>query len=141
MRGPTLPFAATKIYNPISLDLREKQKEFFCLSLSLLSLSFSAQILYVVLFLSFYLIFFLFDFFSFTFFFMVLSFPLFPLLDTRLNVSHSHKCTTCHTMCHPTIDASKNVKFQLSHNPTKFNGLTIFHEKNSTVKSVSSSEI
>ena len=72
---------------------------------------------------------------------MVLSFPLFPPLDTGLNVSHSHKCTICHTMCHLTPDASKNVKFRLSQNPMKFDGLTGFRETNSTVKFVSSSEI
>ena len=44
-------------------------------------------------------------------------------------------------MCHPTLDASKKVKFRLSRNPTKFDGVTRFHETNSTVKSVSSSEI
>ena len=44
-------------------------------------------------------------------------------------------------MCHPTPDASKNMKFRLSENPTKFDEVTIFHETNSTVKSVLSSEI
>ena len=52
----------------------------------------------------------------------------------------SHKCTTCHAMCYPTLDASKNVKFRLSLNMTKFDGVTRFRETNSTVKSVSSSE-
>ena len=60
--------------------------------------------------------------------------------STVLNVSHSHKCTTCHSMCHPTLDVSKNVKFQLSRNLTKFDGFTRFWETNSTVKSVLSSE-
>ena len=46
-----------------------------------------------------------------------------------------------HAICHPTPDASKNVKFRLSRNPTKFDGVTRFREKNSMVKSVSSSEI
>ena len=56
-------------------------------------------------------------------------------------MSHSHKCTTCHVMCHPIPDASKNVKFWLSRNPTKFDRVTRFRETNSKVKSVSSSEI
>ena len=46
-----------------------------------------------------------------------------------------------HVMCHPTPNVSKNVKFQLSHNPMKFDRVTRFREMNSTVKSVSSSEI
>ena len=62
-------------------------------------------------------------------------------LDTWLNVSHSYKCTTCHVMCHPTPDTSKNMKFRLSRNLTKFDVLTKFRETNSTVKFVSSSEI
>ena len=138
MRGSTLPFAPTKTYGPISVDLREKQKIFFFLSFSVFSRSHSPPL--PPLFLSFLL---LFDF-SFYFiylFFLVLSFPLFPPLDTWLNVSHSHKCTTCHAMCHSTPDASKNVKFQLSRNPMKFDVLTRFCEMNSTVKSVSSSKI
>ena len=44
-------------------------------------------------------------------------------------------------MCHPTPDASKNVKFQQSQNPTKFDGVTRFRKTNSTVKFVSSYEI
>ena len=44
-------------------------------------------------------------------------------------------------MCHPTPGASKNVKFRLSRNLTKFDGVTRFRETNSTVKSFSSSEI
>ena len=46
-----------------------------------------------------------------------------------------------HVMCHPTPDALKKVKFQLSRNLTKFDGVTRFREMNSTVKSVSLSEI
>ena len=46
-----------------------------------------------------------------------------------------------HAMCHLTSRASKNVKFRLSRNSTKFDGVTRFCETNSTVKSVSSSEI
>ena len=40
MRGPTLPFATTKTYGPISIDLREKRRKkkiFFSLSLYMLS--------------------------------------------------------------------------------------------------------
>ena len=43
--------------------------------------------------------------------------------------------------CHPTPGASKNVKFRLSQNPIKFYGITRFHKTNTTVESVSSSEI
>ena len=75
------------------------------------------------------------------FYFLVLFFLLFHPLDTWLNVSHSHKCTTCHAMCHSTPDTSKNVKFRLSRNSTKFDSITRFCKTNSTVKSVSSSEI
>ena len=149
MRGPTLPFASTKAHGPISIDLREKQKKiFFLLSLSL---SLLALILLRFSFFSFdfpsfyffsYFLFFSFIFILFYFyFFLILSFPLFPILDTWLNVSYSHKCTTCHSMCHPTLNASKNVKFRLSWNPMKFDRLTRFHETNSRVKSVSSSKI
>ena len=130
MSGPTLPFALTKNYSPIFVDLREKQrKEEKKFSLSLLSLSLPPVCSSRSLFYFFY-----FSFFPFFF-------PLFPPLDTWLNVSHSHKFTTCHAMCHSTPDASKNVKFQLSRNPIKFDRLTRFHETNLTVKCISSSEI
>ena len=77
---------------------------------------------------------FFFLFFSFPYiFFLVLSFPLFYLLDTWLNVNHSHMYTTCHAMCHPTPDASTSMKFRLFQNPTKFDGVTRFCETNSTV--------
>ena len=46
-----------------------------------------------------------------------------------------------HAMCHMTPDASKNVKFQLSWNPTKFDGVTRFRETNSVVNFVLSFEI
>ena len=137
MCGMTLPFASTKTYGPISVDLREK---FFSLQPSLLSLSFSLTFLltaslckkkmaffffftFLISFFFFYfyflLLFFIFIFLSF-FIFLVLSFPLFPPLDTWLNVSHSHKCTTYHAMLTPTPDASKNMKFRQSRNPMKF---------------------
>ena len=45
-------------------------------------------------------------------------------------------CVTCFK-CHPTFVASKNVKFQLSRNSTKFDWVSRFHETNSTIKSVS----
>ena len=146
MRGPTLPFAPTKTYGPISINLRKKFLSllFFFLSLSLLSSPRSLFVVSLSFLLNFLLfIFFLFPFlfFLFSFIFLVLSFPLFSPLHTKLNVSHSHKCTTCHDMCHPTPDASKNVKFRLSQNPTKFDGLTRFYEINSMVKSISSTEI
>ena len=47
-------------------------------------------------------------------------------------------------MCHvslATLGVSKNVKFILSHNLTKFNRVIRFHETISMVKSVSSFEI
>ena len=92
---------------------------------------------FYVLFIYFFFSLFIYLFIYFYFF----SFPLFLPFDTWLNVSHSHKCTTCHAMCHLTPNVSKNVKFRLSRNLTKFNGVTIFRETNSTMKSVSSSEI
>ena len=46
-----------------------------------------------------------------------------------------------HPMCHPTVGTSKNVKFRLSRNSTKFDLVNRFRETNSIVKSVSSSEI
>ena len=46
-----------------------------------------------------------------------------------------------HSMCHPTPGASKNLKFGLSWNSMKFDWVTRFGKKNSTMKSVSSSEI
>ena len=41
-----------------------------------------------------------------------------------------------HAMCHSTAGVSKNVKFRLSRNPTKFDGATRFCETKSTMKSV-----
>ena len=86
--------------------------------------------------------------------------PFITLFDTWLNMSHPCKChvsldtpygyhamypsprVPCGiTMCHPTLDASKDLKFRLFRNPTKFDWVARFHETNSTVKSVSSSEI
>ena len=126
MRGPILPFAPMKTYSKISVDLREKQ--IFSLSLSSLALTHCLSFLFfrisLFLFLFFFLISFYFLFFFIIFFFLVLSFPLFSLLDTWLNVSHSHKCTTCHATFHPTPDASKNMKFRLSRNLTKFDRVT-----------------
>ena len=46
-----------------------------------------------------------------------------------------------YAMCYPTSGVLKNVKFILSRNPTKFDGVTRFRETNSTVKSVSSFKI
>ena len=48
---------------------------------------------------------------------------------------------TCIAMCHSTSDVSKNVKFLLSWNPTKFDWVARFRKTIPTVKSVSSSEI
>ena len=89
--------------------------------------------------------------------FLYFPFFLYPIFDTWLIVSHSYKCTTWHipcvtplgcmwnphdhAMCHLTPGTSKNVKFRLSRNPMKFNGVTRFRETNSTVKSVLSPEI
>ena len=144
----------TKTYGLISIDLREKRKKslfFFSLSLSsrspslpffaFLKMTFSPYFLLFSFPFLFFIFIFIFIFSYFLLFFLVLSFPLFLPLDTWLNVSHSHKCTTCHAIYHPTPDALKNIKFLLSRNPTKFDGITRFCEKNSTVNSVSSSEI
>ena len=101
MRGPTLPFAPTKTYGPISVDLRDK---FLSLLFSFLSLSLRSLVcspiffLYFPLFIflisySFIVFLFLLLFFFFFFFLLVLSFSVFPLLNTWFNVSHSHKCT------------------------------------------------
>ena len=38
-------------------------------------------------------------------------------------------------MCHPTLDALKNMKFRLSRNLMKFDRVTRFREMNSTMKS------
>ena len=102
MRGPTLPFAPTKTYGPISVDLGDK---FLSLLFSFLSLSLSAHLsalpfffsislflFFLFLILLFYFYFYYYYFF-FSFFLLVLSFSLFPLLNTWFNVSHSHKCT------------------------------------------------
>ena len=90
--------------------------------------------------------------------------PLFVLILTLGIISpiHSHHlsnlatCVTrlhvigdfCHITClsktvlwHPTLGASKNVKFRLSQNSTKFDVLARFRETIPTAKSVSSSEI
>ena len=80
---------------------------------------------------------------------------------TRLNVSHvfhfgamcPHEnikllvfgplplASTYFAMCPPTPHASKNVKFRLSQNSTKFDVVARFRETIPTMKSVSSSEI
>ena len=73
------------------------------------------------------------------FIFLYFSFFLYPTLDTWLNVSHSSKFATphgYHAMCHPTLDASKNMKFRLPQNPMKFDRVTRFCESNSTTKSI-----
>ena len=58
-------------------------------------------------------------------------------LDTWLNVSHPNKCQVSLVI----LGASKNVKFRLSWNSMKFDGVARFHETIPTVKPVSSSEI
>ena len=82
MHGPTSPFAPTKIYDQISVDLKEKRIFYFLsLSLSLLSLSLSACP--PPPFLSFLLLFnfsFFFLFFSFFSFFLIF-FPFFHFLS------------------------------------------------------------
>ena len=147
MHRPTFPFAPTKTYGPISLDLREKRREKknLFVSLSLYSRSHPSvpPLLFPFDFYSFFLIYLLLLLlFSFPYYYyvLVLSFPLFPPLVTWLNVNHSHKCTTCHVMCHPTPGVSKNVKFRLSRNLKKFNKLILFRETNPTAQSVSSSD-
>ena len=57
--------------------------------------------------------------------------------DTWLIVSHPNKCQVSLA----TFGASKNMKFRLSRNSTKFYGITRFCETIPTVKSVSSYEI
>ena len=140
MRISTWHFAPMKTYGPISINLKEmqKKKENFFFFLSSRSISHAPP---ACCFFPFYWTFLLFFFplFSFSFFFFY--FLLFHPLDTWLNMSHSHKCATCHTMCHSTLNASKYGKFRPSWNPTKFDGVTRFRETNSTMKSVSSSEI
>ena len=148
MRGPTLPFAPMKTYGPISINLREKRKKKIFLSFSFFSLSLSTLFFclpkngllplfftFLIPFLFFYLFIFLFIFF---FFFLVLSFPLFPPLDTWLNLSHSHKCTTCHATCHPDTRCLKKCEILTV---LESDGVTRFSETNSTVKFVLSSKI
>ena len=146
MRRSTLPFALTKTYDPISIDLRDKRREkkslFLLFSSIRPSIPLFLFIFYFLLLYYYYYYYFLFLIIIFLlYFFIVLYFPLFSPLDTWLNVSHSYKCTTCHAMCHPAPDVSKNVKFRLSRNPIKFDGVTRFRETNSTGKSISSSKI
>ena len=57
--------------------------------------------------------------------------------DTWLNVSPPNKCQVSLV----TLDASKNMKFRLSRNSTKFDMVARFRETIPTVESVSSSEI
>ena len=52
-----------------------------------------------------------------------------------------HVASHGHVMCHLTPGVSKNVTFLLSRNLTKFDEVTRFHETNSMVMSISSSEI
>ena len=88
--------------------------------------------------------------------FFIFFFPFITLCNTWLNVSHLfqvHHMTLamCRSLGVPygihmimscvTRDASKNMKFCLSQNLTKFNRVTRFRGTNSMVKSVSSSEI
>ena len=86
--------------------------------------------------------------------FFIFFFPFITSCNTWLNMSHLFQVhhmdlALCHSlwephgihMCHPTPDASKNVKFRLSRNPMKFDGITRFCETNSMVESVLSSKI
>ena len=147
MRRSTLLFALTKTYDPISIDLRDKRREKKSLFLLFSSIRPSISLFFFIfyfllLYYYYYYYYFLFLIIIFLlYFFIVLYFSLFSPLDTWLNVSHSYKCTTCHAMCHPAPDVSKNVKFRLSRNPIKFDGVTRFRETNSTGKSISSSKI
>ena len=88
------------------------------------------------------------------FFFFLLSFSFLSFLSLFLSCSplllqtspFIHACICMYfdpwlTMCHPTLVASKNVKFRLSRNSKKFIQATKFHKTNPTVRSVSSSEI
>ena len=102
--------------------------------------------------------------FPFSFFFFLFLFIFMTSYPTWLNMSHgimpphvaqcepflfipSVTLLRCHVaspvlaMCHPTPQASKNVKSRPPRNPMKFDMVAKFHETISTEKSVSSSEI
>ena len=57
------------------------------------------------------------------------------------HVAPTHGVIWHHAKCHTTPHTSKNVKFRLSRNPTKFDIVVKFRETIPTVTSVSSSEI
>ena len=147
MRGSTFLLAPTKTDGSICVDFREKQKTLLPLSLSLsLLLPHAPHCPFLCQKWPFFP-FWLFLFFSFPYFVFLFS-CFIPPLDTWLNVSYSHKYTTCHIMCpSPKVSCPispvvlKNVKFRLSQNPIKFDKVIRFRETNSTVKSVSSSTI
>ena len=161
MCGLTLPLAPMKPDGPIFVDLKQKRKppfSFFSLPLSSPSLflsllpyflSYPPELPCLLHCHSFY--------FS-VFIFFISLFDFLSPFDACLHVSHSHKCTTwlmpCVTplgfnlastcSCHVSPDtrgASKNMKFRLFRNPTKFDRVTRFHEMNSNVKSISSSKM
>ena len=132
MRVLTLPISPTKTYGLISIDIREKVEFLSLPSLLRHSPALTPNGPYVFFFFFYFSFFFFYFIFILLFFIFLIFFPyfIFPI---------SYKCTICHAMCHPTPDASKNMKFRLSQNLTKFDGVTRFHETNSKVKSVSSS--
>ena len=69
--------------------------------------------------------------------------PYLSSLFDSLTTWHVPQCEPLNTyhMSRITLVASKNVKFRLSQNLTKFDAVTRLHENIPTVKSVSSSEI
>ena len=140
MRRSTLPFAPTKTYDPISIDLKEKRKKVKnknSLSPLALPLSLPPFDFVFLLFIFFYFYYYYFLFLIFLFFYFI-----FPIISS---IRHLVQCESFiqvhHMSCHVIPDVSKNVKFRLSWNPMKFDGVTRFRKTNSTVKSVSSSEI
>ena len=100
---------------------------------------------------SFSLIFFSFSFFFFLsfyslFFFLLLSFFLLPFTTNWSPPPFIDLPTCMHgdtwlAMCHPTLIPSKNMKFRLSRNSTKFVWVTRFRVTNQVVRSGSTFEI
>ena len=136
------------------LDLRRSYREGrISLSTSLLLRSLPVSVrLCLLLFLSFLFNFPYFLFFSIflLFFFLIFSFFLFIQHMALKEPFNQGSCVTCyitwlschvsisygvmwrHSMCHPTRDNLKNVKFRLSRNSTKFGCVTRFRETNPT---------
>ena len=103
MRGSTLPFAPTKTYGPISIDPREKRRNYCFFSLSLSFRSPSLPFVPLLPFLTFFW-YPLFLFFLIPFLFLFLKF-IFPIISSTRHLDQCEPFTQVHYMsCHVSPD-------------------------------------